>query len=281
MLRLGHYPSQWKVAQFILIPKQGKHPTDVGSYRPISLLPIISKVFEKLFLQSLKPLLEEKKLIPEHQFGFRAQHSTMEQAHRVVTKIRHDLERRYCSVAFIDISLAFDKVWHPGLLYKIKGALPHTYYPILQSYLTHRLFFFAKYQDATTCLNSIVSGVPQGSILGPVLYLLYTSDLPKSVNTVLATYTSNKNPNVVSKNLQKHLNSIQNWLKAWLIKANPTKSVHVTFTLNKTTCPLGILNSDIIPQKQDAKYLGLDIDRRLTWRKYIWSKRKPSNSNWS
>lgn len=75
VLRLGHYPPQWKVAQIIPIPKQGKDPSQVSSYRPISLLPIISKLFEKMFLQKLKPLLEENKLIPAYQFGFRAQHS--------------------------------------------------------------------------------------------------------------------------------------------------------------------------------------------------------------
>lgn len=281
VLRLGHYPPQWKVAQIIPIPKQGKDPSQVSSYRPISLLPIISKLFEKMFLQKLKPLLEENKLIPAYQFGFRAQHSTTEQTHRVVTRIRHDLEsKRYCSAVFMDISQAFDKVWHTGLLYKIKRKLPYTYYQIIQSYLVDR-FFQVKYQDAMTCLHTISSGVPQGSVLGPILYLIYTSDLPKSANTVIATYAddtaimaSHKDPVVASRKLQNHLNLVQTWLKTWRIKANPSKSVHVTFTLNRNTCPPVSLNGAIIPQKEEVKYLGLHIDKRLTWKHHIWTKRK-------
>jgi Reverse transcriptase (RNA-dependent DNA polymerase) len=91
ILRLGYFPSQWKVAQMILIQKAGKDATEPASYRPISLLPILSKVFEKLFLAKIKPLLEERHLIPSHQFGFREQHSTVEQVHRVTKKIKEAL----------------------------------------------------------------------------------------------------------------------------------------------------------------------------------------------
>lgn len=79
--------------------------------------------------------MRTKEINSEHQFGFRAQYSTTKQTHRVVTKIRHYLEsKRYCSAVFMDISQELDKVWHSGLLYKIKRALPHNYYQVLQSY---------------------------------------------------------------------------------------------------------------------------------------------------
>ena len=96
-----------------LIIKPGKNPTQVESHRPISLLPIMSKIFEKLLVKKIKPILEGKKLIPTHQFRFREQHATIEQEHRIVDKIDKDLEeKRYCSAAFLDISQAFDKVWY-------------------------------------------------------------------------------------------------------------------------------------------------------------------------
>jgi len=138
ILRIEYFPCQWKVGQIIMIVKPGKkNPHDLTSYRPISLLPLLSKILEKILLQRLTPIIDKSKLIPSHQFGFRKKHSTIEQAHRLVNKIHNDLEnKRYCAAAFIDISQAFDKVWNAGLFYKLKRPFPHPAYMILKSYLT-------------------------------------------------------------------------------------------------------------------------------------------------
>ena len=250
ILRLSYYPAQWKVAQIILLPKPGKDLEDVTSYRPISLLPVAAKVFEKLLLKRIRPELEENKLIPDHQFGFRQQYSTIEQVHRIVRKINNDLERkRYCSAVFIDVSQAFDKVWHLGLLYKIRKYLPHKYYLLLKSYITDR-HFLVKYQDIFTPLMSIKSGVPQGSVLGPFLYLLYTSDLLVRKQATIATFAddtaimaSHENPKIATKNCQESVNQIQEWLRTWRIKVNEQKSVHVTFTLKREVCPPLMINN--------------------------------------
>jgi hypothetical protein len=118
--------TEWKVGQITMTVKPGKHSNDITSYRPICLLPTLSKILEMILLQRITPLIDESKLIPSHQFGFRKEHRTIEQAHRLVYKINNDLEsKRYCSAAFIEISQAFDKVWHTGLLYKLKRAFPH------------------------------------------------------------------------------------------------------------------------------------------------------------
>jgi hypothetical protein len=91
-----------------MIVKPGKNPND-KSYRPISLLPILSKILEEMLLERLTPIIDESKLIPSHQFGFRKEQRTIEQAHRLVYKINDDLEsKRYCSAAFIDVSQASD-----------------------------------------------------------------------------------------------------------------------------------------------------------------------------
>jgi len=96
--------------------KPGKNSDDIASYRPISLLPIISKILENIQLQRLTLVTEESKLTPSEHFGFRQKHGTIEQAHRLVNKIHTDPEhKRYSSAAFIDINQAFDKVWHTGL----------------------------------------------------------------------------------------------------------------------------------------------------------------------
>jgi predicted metallopeptidase len=98
------------VAEVIMIPKPGKPPHDATSYRPISLLPVLSKLFEKLLLKRLKLIIEEKKLIPDHQFGFRNQHSTVDQVHRNTTIIEQSLEeKKVCSTIFLDVNQAFEK----------------------------------------------------------------------------------------------------------------------------------------------------------------------------
>ena len=167
-----------------------------------------------------------------------------------------------------------------GLLYKLKLQLPHPYYDLLKSYLSNRSFR-VKYNDDTSELFQIKAGVPQGSVLGPTLYTLYTADLPIDHNTTIATFAddtvvmaSDSNPVIASENLQSHLTSIDVWLNKWRIKANASKSVHVTFTLRKSTCPVVTMNNIPIPQSETAKYLGIHLDRRLTWQHHIFTKRK-------
>ena len=180
----------------------------------------------------------------------------------------------YCSAAFIDISQAFDKVWHTGLFYKLKRAFPRPAYTLLKSYLTDRTFE-VRYQEEYTTLHTIQSRAPQGSILGPILYPIYKADLPETEHTLTATYAddtvilaSRLNPITASTNLQHHLNHFEKWLKRWRMNANENKSTHVTFSLRRESCPAVTLNGQHIPQKETANYLGLHLDRRLTWQKH-------------
>ena len=94
ILRIEYFPCRWKIGQIIIIAKPGKNSDDIASYRPISLLPILSKILKKILLQRLTPIIEETKLIPSQQFGFRKKHATIEQAHRIVDKIYDDLEKK-------------------------------------------------------------------------------------------------------------------------------------------------------------------------------------------
>jgi hypothetical protein len=237
-----------------MIAKPGKNPADVTSYRPISLLPLLSKILEKLILRRLTPIIPDKKLIPSQQFGFRTKHGTNEKVHRVVHKINDDLENKtFCTAAFIDIRQAFDKVWHMGLLYKLKHAFPHPAYTLLKSYLTDRTFQ-VRYQEECTTLYDIHSGVLQGSILSPILYSIFTADLPATEQTLTATYAddtailaSHPNPITATEHLQYHLRRLEQWLKQWRVQANENKSTHVTFTLKRKDCPAVLLNGKHIP----------------------------------
>lgn len=284
IMRIGYYPSIWKISEIIMIPKHGKPPHLVSSYRPISLLPVMSKLFEKIVLRRLNEILKINNTIPLHQFGFRRGHSTVEQVHRVADKIRDALEKKqYCSAVFLDVQQAFDKVWHQGLLFKIKSLLPHNMYVLLQSYIQKRIFR-VRVNDSYSGFHEIKAGVPQGSVLGPTLYLVYTADIPTTDNVLSATFAddtaalyNDKNPEAASLVLQTHLDKVDKWMDKWRIKASANKSTHVTFTLRRENCPPVKLGNAILPHQETAKYLGIHLDRKQTWRTHIEKKRDELN----
>lgn len=213
----GFVSPQWKVAQIIMILKPGKSAEEVKSYRPISLLPVPSKIMEILFLSRLSPMAD--RLLPDHEFGFRQNHSTIEQVQRLVNRIHYAFEHKfYCTAAFLDISQAFDRVWHEGLLFKIKSTLPTNYFKFISSYLEDR-HFLIKYGMATSSLHKIQVGVPQGSVLGPTLYLLYTAELPVTEDVITGTFADDTAvmavswcPAMASRKLQGSLDKISTWL---------------------------------------------------------------------
>lgn len=281
ILRLQYWPTELKTAEIILIQKPGKNPNNVSSYRPISLLSIIAKLLERLLLQRINTDPSTETWIPSHQFGFRESHSTVQQTHRISHEISKALEsKKYCTSVFLDVSQAFDKVWHPGLLFKIKNYLPIAYFNILKSYLSDRQFR-VRVNESTSNNFTIQSGVPQGSVLGPLLYILYTADLPIDNNTTTGTFAddtvilaAHEDPIRASTTLQNHLDQIQTWLQKWRIKINETKSAQVNFTLRREKCPQVQLNNIPIPQSASTKYLGIHIDSKLTWKEHIVKKRK-------
>ena len=280
-IRLRYVPEQWKVAEVIMIPKPNKPSHEKTSYRPISILTVLSKIFEKLLLKRLKPLVENRNLIPTHQFGFREKHSTIEQIHRVTDVIEKALEnKKICSAVFLDVAQAFDKVWHEGLEYKLQRDLPKQMYEILKSYIEKR-YFRVKHEGEYSDLKSIRAGVPQGSVLGPLLYLIYTNDVPQNNETSIATFADDTAILAVgdtieesTNKLQNAINEVCNWTRNWRIKLNEQKSTHITFT-NQKVQPLPIrINNEIISHANTAKYLGMTLDTKLRWKEHVKIKRK-------
>lgn len=236
--------------------------------------------------------MDECDVIPPHQFGFRKSHSTTEQVHRVYQTIRQSFEeKKYCSAAFLDIQQAFDRVWHNGLLFKVKQTLPHSVFLLIKTYLSNRIY---QVKCGSACSNfyKIEAGVPQGSVLGPILYNIFTSDLPTTRSITTATYAddiaylaSHDDPCRASTNLQEVLDKTHSWLNKWRIRASAQKSVHMTFSLRKGDCPPVRFGNDILPNTDNAKYLGFLLDRRLTWKLHIKQKRdalmfKYRSMNW-
>lgn len=280
ILRTTHFPLLWKFSVIKLIPKPDKPLTEPSSFRPISLLPLFSKIFEKILIKRLLPIFDSQGIIPSHQFGFRSSHSTVQQCFRLVDKISSSLERgQYCGGVFLDVAQAFDRVWHPGLLFKLKKILPSTYYLILKSYLEDR-FFRVNEAGEYSSYFPIEASVPQGSVLAPLLYSVYTADIPTHDTTLLATFaddtcilSSNPDPITTSNNLQNHLHEIENWCRRWRVKVNGAKSAHLTFALRRQPCPPLTFNTVPIPSPEHTRYLGLYLDKRLTWNPHTRLKR--------
>jgi hypothetical protein len=162
----------------------------------------------------------------------------------------------YCGKAEHRQVQVFDKVWHPGLLYKIKQHLP-TFLPLLKSSLSDRQSR-TRVKGEVSALFPVKSGVPQGSVLGPLLYILFTSDLPQAPNVTIGTFaddtailTSHTNVLRASTTLQEYLHIFNRWLQKWKIKVNETKSSYLTFTLrNDPSTPIYLNEVEITPLKQ-------------------------------
>jgi len=179
------------------------------------------------------------------------------------------------------VSQAFDRVWHEGLLYKLNFFLPPTYYLLIKSYLTDRQFQ-VRFGSSISNIANINAGVPQGGILSPILYNIYAADQLTSLNTTVAEFVDDKaiiamheDQIFASLNLQHHLNLLSNWYDNWRVKVNQSKSLHTTFTLGLHLCPEVSLAEIPIPSSQSVKYLGLTIDRRLTWAQHVREKNSP------
>lgn len=278
-VRLKHVPNSWKVSEIIMLPKPGKDHRSMESYRPIALLPIMSKLFEKLILKRLNAVIEKYQLVPTHQFGFRSSHSTMDQVHRITDIIETALERKkICSAMFLDISQAFDRVWHKGLLHKLESILPNEYNRLFKSYLSDRKFRIRQ-EDAYSDIKDICAGVPQGSVLGPVLYLLYISDIPKTFHTTIATFADDTALLAVgntlkesNERLQQSINNVATWTKKWRIQLNETKSTFINFTNKRIgTVPIHINGVPLQPANT-AKYLGMNLDVKLRWCEHVKKK---------
>lgn len=170
-----------------------------------------------------------------------------------------------------------------GLEYKLHRDLPKQYYELLKSYITNRLFR-VRYDQYYSELKQIQAGVPQGSVLGPTLYLLYTRDIPVDNNAIMATFADDTAILVPDKcvvkateKLQNAVDKVRDWTQQWRIKLNETKSTHILFTNRKLNNVPIYINSKVVPYSNTAKYLGMTLDAKLKWKEHIKMKREELN----
>lgn len=277
-LRQGYFPNHWKHAKVVAIPKANKKRTLPSSYRPISLLNVLGKLFEIVIQKRLREHLDAHNILPPQQFGFRAQHSTCHQALRITNYIEIAKQNRKSTGAiFLDIEKAFDSVWHDGLVHKLITTETPTYLvKIIDSFLKKRTFAVS-IPGATSSSHPIPAGVPQGSVLSPTLYNVFTADIPTPKYCHIATYAddtavycSSLHSNAVGRRLDKALVCLERYFERWKIRINITKTQAIFFpfrrrAINRLTHAI-THNGTQIEWSKSVTYLGIELDQNLTYK---------------
>lgn len=278
MLRLGYFPDAWKDAVVVCIPKQGKPHTLPDSFRPISLLSALSKLAEGVVLARLQEHIDANNIIQADQCGFRKEHGTLHQLLRVSEYIAENLNRRrHTAMLLLDVRQAFDRVWHDGLVYKLRSfEFPLYLIACVESFLRNRRLRVRVGKDLSTS-RSIGAGVPQGSKLSPVLFNVYCADIPTRARVEIALYaddialiSSSRHLSTCAQPIQEHLPTLLDWYSQWGLRINESKSEAIMFSRRRShrTPPLCV-NRKHIPWSPCVKYLGVYLDRRLSWIRHI------------
>ncbi|MBY0580760.1 MAG: hypothetical protein K2P53_03665 [Rickettsiales bacterium] len=285
----GTFPNLLKLSCVIPIFKNGSKLL-CTNYRPISLLSNISKLLEKLMYSRVYSFLNSFNCLNEFQFGFRSKHSTCHALISITEKIRKALDNSnfVCGI-FIDLQKAFDTVDHNILISKLKHyGIRGIVNDWFRSYLTDRKQFVS-INGYNSTNKSVVCGVPQGSVLGPLLFLIYINDINNSIRFssihLFADDTNllhiNNSYTSLCKNINSDLKGIVHWLNANLICLNAKKTELIFFSTsrkkhnlnNNSKIQIKINNKRLYPTKV-IKYLGVLIDCNLSWNFHIDELRK-------
>lgn len=161
-IKIFYFPNIWKKAELLAFPKPGKTLTSPANYRPISLLSIFSKVYERIIHQQLEKYLLKNEIIINEQFGFKREHSTVLQLLRVMEQFAMEMnKKRTSAMVLLNLKKAFDSVWHDGLVYKLsKINVPTFLIKIIRNYLGNRTFIVSFQGERSIPRGSITSGVP-------------------------------------------------------------------------------------------------------------------------
>lgn len=277
-LRTGKVPKSWKEANITPVHKKDD-PSLVSNYRPISLLNTLGKVLEKIVHKHLFNYCRDNNLITTFQSGFVPGDSTVNQLTDLYNTFCKALdEGKEVRAIFCDISKAFDRVWHRGLLYKLRRAgITGSLLSWFSNYLQDRQQRVVL-PGATSEWSPVRAGVPQGSILGPLLFLLYINDIVDNIKSSIRLFADDTSlyivvddPTTAGVTLNSDLYKIQKWASEWLVKFNPAKSESILISRkqNKPYHPPLFMNYQQIQQVNSHKHLGLYFSNDGSWHEHI------------
>lgn len=302
-----YFPSSWKFAKVLPILKKGKDPTKYDSYRPISLLPNIGKVYEVIINQLLQTFCDNNNIIPDCQFGFRRGHSTI----HAIGKFTSDCcwylnQSKMCvGVCLVDLQCAFDTIWNTGLIFKmLKCKFPIHIIHLIHNMINNKKFVVTNGQQNSSKVFNVISGLQQGTVNAPILFNIFISELLQSYQLnkspnkhILAyaddliIYTGGKTIGVIQNNIQNMFNNINDYLINWKLNINPKKCE--TILLRP---PLKFLNNNLkknwkkfiikagsekIPNNDVVRYLGIYIDKYMYYTSHLTTQLKKANTAFS
>ena len=293
ILETSTYPDLWKLANVTPIFKKNDKQL-IQNYRPISLLPICGKIFEKIIFNNLYNYFNTNNLITKNQSGFRPGDSTINQLIYLVNEIHEAFENPKSlevRAVFLDIAKAFDKVWHDGLIFKLKQTgISGSLLKFFESYLFNRQQRVVL-NGSMSNYSAIESGVPQGSVLGPLLFLIYINDLERNIKSNIKFFADDtmlfsivKDPLISAVDLNHDLSIISQWAHQWKMEFNPDptkQATEVLFSCKKVkpNHPQLNFNGTAVAKVNEQKHLGLTLDTRLSFEKHLNEKMSKAKQN--
>ena len=278
-LETGIYPTMWKKAIIIPVHKEDSRQSK-QNYRPISLLPIFGKIIEKIIFHVFYCHLCDHGLITKHQSGFRPGDSAINKLLSITHKIYSAFEEipsKETRAVFLDLSKAFDRVWHEGLLYKLKcSGVSGDLLILIRNLLTdrqQRVLLNGKCSRWAT----VSAGVPQGSVLGPLFFLVYINDIVDNVCCDIKLFADDTSLFSVVRNdrsteeLNSDLELLRLWSWQWKMHFNADKTEEVIFS-TKRDKPLHnplTLGTDDIDREMEHKHIGIVLDSKLSFQSHI------------
>ena len=283
-MKEGYFPDELKTGKISPIYKKDNEEL-LENYRPVSTLPIFGKIFEKLIFNRLYQFFEDNKTIYQNQYGFRKGHSTNHALNYSVNYIEKQMKsKKHTLGIFIDLSKAFDTLDHEILLAKLSNyGIEGNALKLIKSYLSNRKQLVSVLNESSAILP-VKFGVPQGSVLGPLLFILYINDISNLAEQCkIVLFADDTNIFVTGNtreeayvNANKILTTISRYMECNLLHINTKKCCYMLFSYGKkeeintefNRYQLSI-NGKIIKRVNEAKYLGVIIDENLSWKPHI------------